>query len=770
MSTNFEAAQQWARKGYNVAPQKAVDRKHPGVEWRMLQDRRVTPEELQSWRPMFDNGVGFITGGISRVIVIESDGPEGEAVLAEFDRLHGPLPNTLTIRSGSGRGLHRHFRHPGHQVKTVANTSIKLDVKGDKGYCVLPPSLHKSGGRYTIEKDCEPAPLPAGLLEFIAQKAAEASGTASPAHDPVKRLSVPAHASASEGNIAPPFLPLPSVENMRAMLRHLAARNCFEGRKAWIEAGMALKLAYGDEVGSDLWAETHIDSEARADAPDQWASFAAKAQPGHVTIGTIIKAATDAGFAFAQSTAPALATERESGAERITGYGADVKNGQVFASMFQRKLLHIYETGEWLRFTDEQGWVSPPPGEADRAAKEALAAMRAYAATRYKDAPDDPKTKRLIAHVERTSRAQNLRAMIEMAKSEKGMMVRLSDFDDDPWLLGVRNGVLDLRSGALLPTSPDVLVSKRCNVVFDPAAKCPRFVQFLKEVQPEKEMAELLLRLLGYCLTGDVGAQVFAFLYGHGANGKSVLIELMAWLLGDYARKIQTDMLMQHQRNPQGPSPDIVGLKGVRLAFANETEEGRRLAEARVKDLTGGDTLTGRLPYGKADIAFRPTHKLFIVGNHKPEIADISFGMWRRVSLIPFEQTISEERRDPRLLEALKLEGAGILNVALLGLQDVRRSGLSMPAKIRAATAAYRDEQDILAEWIGESCDAGGGCTIQKTVLYTDYRLWAERNGHRPLSQSKLTRRLNDRGYRVAPDKRTVIGLSLRADVARRAA
>jgi putative DNA primase/helicase len=372
-----------------------------------------------------------------------------------------------------------------------------------------------------------------------------------------------------------------------------------------------------------------------------------------------------------------------------------------------------------------------------------------------------------MAHVERTSRAQNLRAMIEMAKSETGMTGCLSDFDDHPWLLGVSNGVLDLRSGALLPTSPDVLVSKRCNVAFDPAAKCPRFVQFLKEVQPEKDMAGLLLRLMGYCLTGDVGAQVFAFLYGQGANGKSVFIELMAWLLGDYARKIQTDMLMQHQRNPQGPSPDIVALKGARLAFANETEEGRRLAEARVKDLTGGDTLTGRLPYGKADITFRPTHKLFIVGNHKPDIADISFGMWRRVALIPFDQTIPEERRESGLLDVLKLEGAGILNLALLGLQDFRRGGLSMPKKIREATAAYRDEQDILAEWVGEDCDMGSGCTAPKNALYNDYRLWAERNGHRPLSQSKLTRRLNDRGYRLAADKRTVVGLSLRAHGAR---
>jgi uncharacterized protein (DUF927 family) len=291
----YEAALSWARRGYNVVPQKAVDKKHPGVEWRALLDRRVTPEELKSWRPMFDKGVGFITGGISGVIIIESDGPEGEAVLAEFERRQGPLPDTLTIRSGSGRGLHRHFKHPGYLVKTVANISIKLDVKGDKGYCVLPPSLHKSGGRYEVVSDFDPAPLPAGLLEFIAERAAEKSG-ALPSRAPATRLSAPAQAGSSEGNIAPSSLPPPPVETMRAMLRHLAMRACFEGRKEWIEAGMALKLTYGDQVGSDLWAETHIDDRARADAPSQWSSFAADAQSGHVTIGTIINAAKNTGF------------------------------------------------------------------------------------------------------------------------------------------------------------------------------------------------------------------------------------------------------------------------------------------------------------------------------------------------------------------------------------------------------------------------------------------------------------------------------------------
>jgi hypothetical protein len=300
-NSNFSAALAFHAKGYNVVPQAAVDKKHPAVKWKGFQDRLVERDELDGWKHLFENGVGFVTGAMSGVIVIESDGPGGEAVLAEFGREHGPLPDTLTIRSGSGRGLHRHFKHPGFTVKTVTNPSIKLDVKGDKGYCVLPPSLHKCGRRYEVVHDAEPAPLPDGLLEFIEMKAVEACDVSPEA----------SAAAASVETTARAALPPPPVDTMRAMLHHLADRKYFADRGGvvrdangcfakvgWIETGMALKPAYGDEVGFDLWSVTHIDDQARADAPAQWASFATEPEPGHVTIGTIIKAAKDAGFVF----------------------------------------------------------------------------------------------------------------------------------------------------------------------------------------------------------------------------------------------------------------------------------------------------------------------------------------------------------------------------------------------------------------------------------------------------------------------------------------
>lgn len=448
----------------------------------------------------------------------------------------------------------------------------------------------------------------------------------------------------------------------------------------------------------------------------------------------------------------------------FTGTGGDVENGRYFARIWRDKLLFVHETNEVLQFDSLTGWVAAPPGEADRAAKHVLAEMHQAASDLYRTSPDDPKTTRLIAEVKRTNKAPALRAMIDMAGSEQGMTSSLNDFDTDPMQLGVANGVLDLRTRHLLPVSPSLMVTKRGNVFYDRDATCPQWEQFLIDVQPDLDIREFLQRWVGYCLTGSVQEQKFIFLHGSGANGKSVFIELLAWLLGDYAKKIATEMLMQHQRSPQAASPDIVSLKGSRFVYANETEEGRKMAESKVKDMTGGDTLTGRVPYGKADISFSPTHKLAVVGNHKPEIGDCSNGMWRRVCLVPFDVTIDAKSRDPKLLEKLKVEGAGILNWALAGLQQWQQNGLAAPNKIEAATAAYRDEQDIIGEWLNDHCNIGPGRTAKKADLYRAYQHWMKNNGHSPLAQKRLTRRLGTSGYTMLPDKRTLSGLDLNQD------
>jgi phage/plasmid primase, P4 family, C-terminal domain len=199
----------------------------------------------------------------------------------------------------------------------------------------------------------------------------------------------------------------------------------------------------------------------------------------------------------------------------------------------------------------------------------------------------------------------------------------------------------------------------------------------------------------------------------------------------------------------------------VRFAYASETEEGRKLAEARVKELTGSDTLTGRVLYARADITFSPTHKLILVGNHKPEIGDTSDGMWRRMCLVPFDVTIQPNQRDPKLLEKLKREGAGILNWALTGLQKYQQAGLAIPPKVDAATAAYRNDLDIIGDWINDHCNLSASLKMRKDEAYRAYQKWCIQNGHHYVAKQRFTRKLGERHYPLLPDKRTIGGLEL---------
>ncbi len=442
----------------------------------------------------------------------------------------------------------------------------------------------------------------------------------------------------------------------------------------------------------------------------------------------------------------------------------DILNARLFADANVKRLIFIHETGHLLIFSTAQGWVDAPIGEADRAAKAVVTGIANEAAELFKKDPGGSKTKELVRHTQYSSTLQRVQAMIELAKCEPGMSARLSDFDADPQLLGVLNGVLDLRKMQLQKVQPETLVWKRTKADFEPEAVCPLFDQFLIAVQPDQAVRRLLQQLAGIWLVGKSNLQKLTFFYGLGANGKTTFIEIMAWVLGDYSKKIATEMLMTQQRSSQGPSPDILALKSRRLIFCNEVEEGSRLAEARVKELTGGDTLSARPLYKNEDVTFQPSHKLVMIGNHKPEVRGTDRGIWRRILLIPFDHVIPDEDQDSALLEKLKNEGSGILNWALAGLCDFRKYGLCIPTTISSANDAYRTDQDIIGEWLADHCIVIKNAATNKGALYKVYESWAKSHGHYPLSQSKLTRQLSERGHGQDAGRRNITGLELNGD------
>jgi len=251
-------------------------------------------------------------------------------------------------------------------------------------------------------------------------------------------------------------------------------------------------------------------------------------------------------------------------------------------------------------------------------------------------------------------------------------------------------------------------------------------------------MVDYVSRLLGYGITGLNIEHIFPVLYGPGRNGKSLLPEILNYVLGSLSGSIQSEMLLDQKRprSSQGPSPDIMTLKGLRLAFASETDEGQRFSAAKVKWLTGGDQLVGRYPHDKYEVRFNSTHLLFLITNRKPMAPGDDFAFWERMHLIPFRLSFvnrdpvadNERRADIYLLEKLKKEAPGILAWLVRGCLAYQKQGLNPPKDIIEATAQYRRDEDILADWLEDYCKVGPDEKGQATDLYDHFVKWYRKN------------------------------------------
>jgi putative DNA primase/helicase len=250
---------------------------------------------------------------------------------------------------------------------------------------------------------------------------------------------------------------------------------------------------------------------------------------------------------------------------------------------------------------------------------------------------------------------------------------------------------------------------------------------------------------VGYLLVGDTTEQALHFLYGLGANGKSVFCEVLMSLLGDYAVGVSPDLIMM--RRQSGIPNDIARLRGIRAAFMNETAQGARFDEAKLKDLTGGDTLTGRFLHAEF-FNFSPTHRLVIRGNHKPAIYGTDDGIWRRLRLLPFTVQIPTEERDRKLLTKLRNELPGILQWAVRGCGEWQRDGLNPPPIVTEAGRAYREESDVLGRFLAERCQCSRILTIRSGEMFSAYQKFAENAGERWLPSKDLPAEMTRRGFK----------------------
>ena len=415
----------------------------------------------------------------------------------------------------------------------------------------------------------------------------------------------------------------------------------------------------------------------------------------------------------------------------------DMGNAERLVANHGQNVRYCYSWYKWLVW-DGRRWAVDYGGEVERKAKGTARSIYAEATA----VADGSERRAIAAHAARSEAQARIQAMILLARSEPGVPVRPDALDADPWLLNCENGTLDLRTGELHPHSREDLITKLAPVVFDRDAEAPTWETFLRRALPSEDLRRFVQRLAGYSLTGDVSEQILPFLHGYGANGKTTFLNALLAVAGDYGQQAAPDLLLAKQG---GHPTELADLYGARLVATVEVEDGRRFAESLVKQLTGGDRIKARRM--REDFwEFKPTHKVFLAANHKPEVRGTDHAIWRRIKLIPFNVTIPKEEQDPRLPEKLRDEQPGILAWAVRGVLDWQREGLGEPEEVRVATEGYRFETDVLARWINERCILREGTWATFRDLYGSYRAWCESSGERAETKTKFGLRLTERG------------------------
>jgi putative DNA primase/helicase len=422
--------------------------------------------------------------------------------------------------------------------------------------------------------------------------------------------------------------------------------------------------------------------------------------------------------------------------EAIAALMTDVGNAARFVRDNGARVRFCFGPNHWLIW-DGRRWKRDDRGHALTLAKRTALAILDEA----KRAGDDSRD-RLIDWAKKSQTKERLQAMLYLAQPDVAVVP--DELDVDPYAFNCKNGTIDLRTGKLQPHSQDDLITKISLVAFDQNASCPRFDQFLAEIFGDDiELIGFVQRWHGYCLTGDVCEQLLPIYHGEGNNGKSVLLDTISAVMGDYAGEAPPDLLTV-RKHPEHPT-EIADLFGMRLAIASESERGAELRVQLIKRLTGNARLKARL-MRRDYFEFARTHKLILVTNNRPIVKEDTEAVWRRLRLVPFGIVIPKDQRDPELLTKLQAEAPGILAWMVRGCVDWCQRGLCEPATVMAATEAYRGASNSADEFLRECCVFGDNLRIASSTLADAYTAWCARRERVALQGSAFAAVLRVRG------------------------
>ena len=684
-------------------------------------------------------GVACAPSGLFALDIDRHPGqPDGYRTLQQLDDLHGGgkvIPTGPMQITPSG-GAHALFRLPaGLKIPNNAGKiGPGLDLRSDGYICTGPGYTWRPGHG----PDAPLTDAPAWLLDLIRDLTKPAA----------KPMTLPAAADAA-AYWYNRYLPQAREGTRNETLYRMGLQLSWSG----VDAGTAERLAVDFAQATGL-------PESEALRTMRSAYGAPAREPANLPFMAGVALADPDGAPM-----PAPAPKPQDPAARILL--TELGNSRRFTRTFGGRALYVPAWG-WTLW-DGKRWKADDRGVVAGLGKKIIdglfdeaqdaLATAAQAAEGLKNADDSTRDRLKMAYDEAQKQAngllrwamqsqtqQKIQAMLALAESD--LPAAVDEFDRDPWLLNCQNGILDLKTGKLRPHDPAARMTKLAGAAYDPEARCPLWLAFLERVfAGDRELIAFIQRAVGYSLTGNTSEQALFFLYGTGNNGKSVFSETLQALLGDYANKTPTDTLMLKHADGAVPN-DLARLPGARVVVAAELEQGRRLNESLVKDLTGGDHITARFLH-REFFEFEPTFKIWMYGNHAPVIRGTDDGIWRRMRRIPFTVTIPEAERDPFLPEKLAGELEGILAWAIQGCLAWQQHGLGLPEAVKQATASYRADQDVLAAFMNDCVIIGSRFKVTKKALYSAYKTWAEDNGETAINARRFGQAMQERGYRI---------------------
>lgn len=736
--------------------------KHPATP-HGLKDATDDPEQIKRWwakNPFWN--VGIVTGEASNLIVIDVDQHDADGIdtWKKLEAKWGEVV-TRTARTG-GNGLHNLFTHPGVRIGNRTAALPGIDVRGDGGYIVAPGSVHASGNEYGWLNDNAVIPMPVWMLDWLIADVYPLNGEAE--ESIIESIATKTLSAAALTSYAQAAL---DGEVSRVALAGSGKRNDTLNRAAF---------ALGQLVQQDLLNLADVEAALEAAC----ASNGLLQEDAEATRKTIASGIKGGMTKPRPKVEPRKADVKppetdgdevdpnspDSRAYLLRAPMTDPGNGEAFVFLFGKGMRFCSTNGRWYHWNGAR-WCQDDQNNsrAYRLMLQTVRRRRDAATVALAVNAEDAHAKAVFQFALRSENLKGITAALNSAKNFEGIVVTINQFDSDQQLILAGDTVLNLREWAPAVPRPTDNMTLTMGAAYQEGAGCSRWLSFIEELWPDQpDMWTYVQRAVGYCLTGSTKEHTMFLCVGDGRNGKSTMLNVLRKLLGDYA---DSAAFATFDADRKGEATnDLADLRGKRLVTVSETNEDKRLDEARVKSVTGGDPVKCRFLF-QEHFTYTPTWKLWMAVNHLPVIGGTDNGIWSRLHLIRFEQSFLG-REDKDLEAALMRELPGVLNWALEGLKDYRAEGLNPPAFVTSATSNYRKDSDLVQQWVEACCMVSDALTTRSGSGYESFRTWAENMGlkkYQVLSQFKWTRRMEQMRFKKDSDKKGAyfVGIGLKA-------